>query len=194
MVICAYSGGKRPKVPFPYFAEVMTGFEYSAAILMLTYGMVQQGVECIADIRRRYDGERRNTWDEAECGHHYARAMAAWSSIVMLSGVRYDGPGKRLSVAPRYRSSRLVSFFSTASAWGRLAHSMQGGVVKLTVTLRFGKLALQAVELRSAGRTAEAMRNGRKVPCSVELRGGVAVVSLKETVELSERDEITVMV
>ena len=184
MVICAYSGGKRPKIPFPYFAEVMTGFEYSAAVLMLTYGMVQQGVECIADIRRRYDGERRNTWDEAECGHHYARAMAAWSSIVMLSGVRYDGAGKRLSVAPRYRGNRLVSFFSTASAWGRLTHSTQGGVVKLTVAPRFGKLALQAVKLRSSGRTATATRNGRTVPSSVESRDGVAVVSLKEPVEL----------
>jgi hypothetical protein len=91
LVICDYGRGKRPRVPFPYFAEVMTGFEYSAAVLMLWHGMVDQGIECIANIRRRYDGERRNPWDEAECGHHYARAMAAWSAVLALSGFRYHG-------------------------------------------------------------------------------------------------------
>ncbi len=60
LVICDYGPGKRPKVPFPYYAEVMTGFEYSAAVLMLDAGMVKEGLECIANIRRRYDGERRN--------------------------------------------------------------------------------------------------------------------------------------
>ena len=44
LVICDY-GGKRPHIPFPYFAEVMTGFEYSAAVLMLYAGMIAQGIE-----------------------------------------------------------------------------------------------------------------------------------------------------
>ena len=57
----------------------MTGLEYLAAAHMMFAGMAREGVECIANIRARYDGEKRNPWDEAECGHHYARAMAAWS-------------------------------------------------------------------------------------------------------------------
>jgi hypothetical protein len=44
---------------------------------MLPAGLAAEGVEGISSTRRRYDGERRNPWDEAECGHHYARAMAA---------------------------------------------------------------------------------------------------------------------
>jgi len=94
-----------PKIPFPYFAEVMTGFEYSAAMLMLYYGMVDEGIECIANIRRRYDGERRNPWDEAECGHHYARAMAAWTAIPALSGFRYRGPDATLEIAKGQRGA-----------------------------------------------------------------------------------------
>ena len=35
--------------------------------------------EVVRDIRERYDGEKRSPFDEAECGHHYARALAAWS-------------------------------------------------------------------------------------------------------------------
>ena len=79
----------------------MTGFEYSAATLMLYYGMEKEGVECIANIRRRYDGERRNPWDEAECGHHYARAMAAWTGVLALSGFRYHAAEKSVSALPR---------------------------------------------------------------------------------------------
>ncbi|MEA2260599.1 MAG: non-lysosomal glucosylceramidase, partial [Acidobacteriaceae bacterium] len=73
MVICDYATAPRPRIPFPYFAEVMTGFEHSTAALMLYSGMIDQGVESIGNIRSRYDGEKRNPWDEAECGHHYAR-------------------------------------------------------------------------------------------------------------------------
>ena len=29
MVICDYAEGKRPQIPFPYYAEVMTGFEHA---------------------------------------------------------------------------------------------------------------------------------------------------------------------
>ncbi len=123
MVICDYTASGRPKVPFPYFNEVMTGFEYSAAVLMLAHGMVDQGVECIGNIRRRYDGERRNPWDEAECGHHYARAMAAWSGVVLLAGFGYDGPRRRLKLQPRWKPEGLKSFWSTATGWGVFAHS-----------------------------------------------------------------------
>jgi hypothetical protein len=32
-------------------------------------------------VRDRYDGRKRNPFDEAECGHHYARALAAWTVL-----------------------------------------------------------------------------------------------------------------
>ncbi len=48
----------RPKNPFPYFSEVMTGFEYTAAVGMLYEGQTEQGLRCIKNIRDRYDGAR----------------------------------------------------------------------------------------------------------------------------------------
>lgn len=193
MVICAYGGGKRPKVPFPYFAEVMTGFEYTAAILMLNHGMVEQGVECIAGIRRRYDGERRNTWDEAECGHHYARAMAAWSGVAMLGGFRYSGPRKRLTVSPAM-AGRVVSFFSTARAWGRFVREQVNGKVRLVVSPRFGGLPVQTVVVRSGGGSAEVSVGGKKLQSRVERKEQFAVVSLEKPVELSEKNELILAV
>ncbi len=96
----------------------MTGFEYAAASQMLWAGMVDEGVEAVENIRRRYDGERRNPWDEAECGHHYARAMAAWTPLIALSGFDYFAPAARLSVQPLRPGARFKCFWSAASGWG----------------------------------------------------------------------------
>ncbi len=117
VLICDYAKAERPAIPFPYYAEVMTGFEYQAATLMIYRGMVAQGIECIENIRRRYDGKFRNPWDEAECGHHYARAMAAWTGVLALSGFHYDAPRRALRVTPRL-DQPFQCIWSTASAWG----------------------------------------------------------------------------
>jgi non-lysosomal glucosylceramidase len=147
LVICDYGKGKRPEIPFPYFAEVMTGFEYSAAILMLYTGMVTEGVECIENIRRRYDGERRNPWDEAECGHHYARAMAAWSAIPALSGFRYDGEDRSVVLAPRIHANDFSGFWSMASSWGSFSLSAHPRQIQASLSVSQGTLALHSVSL-----------------------------------------------
>ena len=57
VVMCDYGKAERPQIPFPYFAEARTGFEYTAAALMMRWGMVEQGVEivarCAGALRRR---------------------------------------------------------------------------------------------------------------------------------------------
>ena len=103
-VIFDYGTASHPRIPFPYFAEVMAGFEHSTAALMIYSGTVDEGVECIGNIRARYDGEKRNPWHEAECGHHYARAMAAWTAVVALSGFAYDGLTAHVTAVPRLPS------------------------------------------------------------------------------------------
>ena len=57
---------ERPDNPFPYFTEVMTGFEYTAAIGMLYEGQRKNGLQTMRDIRNRYDGAKRSPFDEAE--------------------------------------------------------------------------------------------------------------------------------
>jgi len=116
LVVCDYAKTVRPRIPFPYFAEVFTGLEYATASHMLFAGLRDEGVECIEAVRRRYDGERRNPWDEAECGHHYARAMAAWSGVVALSGFRYNAG--RLSIEPPGKLAEFRSFWATGTGWG----------------------------------------------------------------------------
>ena len=72
----------RLKTPFPYFGEVMTGFEYVAAAEMIFQGMDADAVKVVKAVRDRHDGLRRNPFDEPECGHNYARSMASWNCLL----------------------------------------------------------------------------------------------------------------
>jgi uncharacterized protein (DUF608 family) len=115
-LMATYPRGGRPRRPFPYFCEVMTGFEYTAAVGMLQVGMEEEGLTLIRAIRDRYDGQKRSPFDEAECGHHYARAMASWSAVLTLTGFEYDA----LTGTMVFRRADAGSnwFWSTGNAWG----------------------------------------------------------------------------
>lgn len=118
MLMASYPHGNRPKRPFPYFNEVMTGFEYTAAVGMLYEGQTDAGLTVIAAIRERYDGERRSPFNEAECGHHYARAMASWAAVLALTGFQYSAVTGAMAFAERVRGKR--TFWSSGDAWGVL--------------------------------------------------------------------------
>ena len=113
LIMASWPNG-RPKVPFPYFAESMTGFEYVAATGMIYEGQITDGLTCIKSIRDRFDGYKRNPYDEPECGHHYARAMSSWASVLALSGFHYSGVEKSMS----FTSAPGTYFWSNGSAWG----------------------------------------------------------------------------
>ncbi len=140
-LMCSYPRGNRPARPFPYFTEVMTGFEYTLAVHMLYVGLVDDGLELIQAIRDRYDGSRRSPFNEAECGHHYARAMASWAAVLALTGFQYDaGSG---AMALRLDAGAAPTFWSTGNAWGTA--SLDHGEVTLTV--RGGELRLGSVAI-----------------------------------------------
>jgi non-lysosomal glucosylceramidase len=188
LVICDYGRGERPKIPFPYYAEVMTGFEYSTAALMLFTGMLDHGIECITDIRRRYDGIRRNPWDEAECGHHYARAMASWSGILALSGFRYEGAIRRVTAMPRVQHPAFRSFWSTGTGWGIFSLVEKQGRTALSVNVIEGSLLTQQVAINgnpANGRKAErslVKLNEQNVMHSVQWEGKRAIFKLADEV------------
>lgn len=124
----------RLKVPFPYFAESMSGFEYTAAVGMIYEGQIENGLKCIKSIRDRFDGLKRNPFDEPECGHHYARAMASWSAVLALSGFQYSGVEHSIS----FTAVPGTYFWSNGYAWGNCKIEKN----KATLSVMKGKISL----------------------------------------------------
>ncbi|MCC7153449.1 MAG: hypothetical protein IT161_02675 [Bryobacterales bacterium] len=171
VLICDYGKVPRPETPFPYFAEAWTGIEYLYATQLIYAGMTREGIQCFENVRRRYDGERRNPWDEPECGHHYARAMSAWSGILALSGFEYRGAQKAVTAAPRIRPSSFTSFWSTATGWGTFSTSQRNGRLRFSLAVLAGKLPCASVQL--AGRagapaSASAKVGSRTISCRLD--------------------------
>lgn len=133
----------RLQVPFPYFAESMTGFEYAAAVGMLYEGQTEAGLKCIKSIRDRFDGEKRNPFDEPECGHHYARAMASWSATLALSGFNYNAPSKTVT----FTSAPGTYFWSNGYAWGTCTVAGKQADFKVL----YGSITVSQLVLTGAG-------------------------------------------
>jgi uncharacterized protein (DUF608 family) len=128
LMICDYGKAPRPHVPFPYYTESWTGLEYLAAAHMIFAGMPREGFEAVRNVRARYDGERRNPWNEPECGHHYARAMSSWSTLLASSGFRYHGGEQSVAIqAP----AGFRCFWSTATGWGTFRVTAAGAVLRV---------------------------------------------------------------
>jgi non-lysosomal glucosylceramidase len=191
MVVCDYGKAQRPRIPFPYYAEVFTGLEYTTASQMLHAGMIREGIECIGSIRARYDGEKRNPWDEAECGHHYARAMAAWSAFVALSGFRYNGATAAVTAAPQISGHRFECFWSTATGWGEFAVGRGDGGYRLILQVHAGRLLCRTCEVAFInGTKSSAQVNRKAVSHTLEDRGSHVVARFAELLTLKENDEL----
>lgn len=141
VVMATYPLGERPKEPFPYYNEVMTGFEHQLAAHLMYEGMIDEGVELVGHIRHRYDGKKRSPYNEAECGHHYARAMAAWAEILALSRFRYDRTTETLTISEQ--SSPMV--FCHGEGWGTWYTEQRDGKTCAIIEPREGKLPVKRV-------------------------------------------------
>jgi uncharacterized protein (DUF608 family) len=138
---------ERPENPFPYFTEVMTGFEYTAAIGMLYEGQEKNGLQCMQNTRDRYDGRKRSPFDEAECGHHYARAMITWAAGLALSGFRFSGVERMM----RFSRRPGTWFWSNGYAWGTCTLKPRRSGMGVTLSVLHGSLVLSRFEIADVG-------------------------------------------
>lgn len=146
LIICTWPDQEtKPTIPLTYNTETMTGFEYQAACHMIQEGLVEEGLKVVAAIRKRYDGERRNPWNEIECGSNYARSMASYSLLLAFSGYQYDGVKKHIQFAPIKQDSEQAfsCFFSCGSGWGQMREEQDRFILEVT----YGELELASCQI-----------------------------------------------
>jgi hypothetical protein len=163
VLLCTWPHGGRPDVPTRYADEVWTGSEYQLAAHCLYEGLNEEAHAVLAAVWGRYDGRRRNPFNEIECGDHYVRAMAGWSVLDALTGFAQDAPAAAFRLAwPE--SERPLPFLASAG-WGLC--DRRGNAVTIDVT--GGRVEIRSI--RIAGRPADYRAFVDNVPVALTVSG-----------------------
>ena len=172
-VICDYSDEiDKPKIPLPYSEETMTGFDYSFAGLLCSQGRIDDGLKVVKAVRDRFDGEKRNPWNEFECGSNYARSMASYALIPILSGFEFDMPHHHIGFNP-YKANDFKCIWSLADAWGDF--EVNNNTVKINVCE--GEINLKSLSLKFCSKVSYVKIDGKDV--DFEFKNGI--IYFKET-------------
>ena len=146
LLICTWPDGRdKPFIPLPYAEETQNGYEYAAAIHMIQVGLEEEGLRCIRAIRERYNGEKRNPWNEFECGSNYARSMASYSLLLVYSGFKYNMHERCIGFAPISKRDNFRCFWSLDSGWGQVIYREDG----VTIQILYGSLPIKVLELEN---------------------------------------------
>ncbi len=148
----------RPPKHILYADEVMSGFEYSAAAMMVYAGLLKEGLAVVRAAYDRYDGRLRtgltpgdtaswgrsgNPFCDDECGKFYARPMSIWSMLLACQGFLYDGPAGVIGFRPIWRPEDHCSFFTAAEGWGLFTQTRAAGKQIERIELHGGRLRLK---------------------------------------------------
>ncbi len=190
--------GEVPNNTIHYYCETMTGFEYAAAATMIQHGMVDQGLEIVKEISKRYNGRFRgpdevtaasnatvfgsgSPFGEDECGDFYARPMSSWSLLLAMQGFIYDGPGQTIGFKPEITPEDHASFFTTSTAWGLFSQTQNQTVQTAELAVKFGSAQIKNIVLATPG-----TKTGSSI--KVKLDG------VEQVIEKSEQDGNTLTI
>ncbi len=147
-VICTFpEGAEKPAIPIPYCQETMHGFEYAAAGLLYKHGLKKQALEMVRAVRAKYDGKKRNPYNEIECGNNYARSMAAYAFIPLISGFSFDMTQGMIGFDPIDELPEFRCIWSVDSAWGTVRITKK----ELELKILGGELRLKKLRTKLAG-------------------------------------------
>lgn len=139
LLLCTWPKGGKLSLPFVYSDEVWTGIEYQVAAHLIFEGEVEKGLDIVRTCRERYDGSVRNPYNEYECGGWYARALASYSLLQALTGVRYDAVNRTLYIDSKIGND-FKTFLSTDKGFGTV--ELKAGIP--TVTMYYGDLKIDS--------------------------------------------------
>ena len=139
LLICTWPHGGRPAVPIRYADEVWTGVEYQVAAHCLFEDLWADGFELLTAVRSRYDGRRRNPYNEIECGDHYSRAMSGWSVLEAVTQASHDALAEHLRLGQRVDRYPLLA----GTGWGEI-HASQAGI---ELHCRRGEIAIRSLSI-----------------------------------------------
>ena len=174
LLVCTWPHGGRPTTPIRYADEVWTGSEYQVAAHCLREGLHREGCAVLDAVWARYDGRRRNPFNEIECGDHYARSLAGWSALQALAGFSHDSTAGAYS----FRRPDTAVPFLAGSGWG--LWSQQGD--ELVMACTGGRLDLRRLTITGGTAEYDVCVDGTAVPArcagtGIEFPDGIRLIA-----------------
>jgi hypothetical protein len=131
---------------------VWTGIEYEVAALCLYEGLHEEAEEILRAVAGRYDGTRRNPWNEIECGDHYARAMSSYGVLLAALGFYFDGTKAALTFGPCLKAEGCRAFYAAGTGWGGYAQRLKGERLEAEIVVDGGRVEIKTLRLKYAGK------------------------------------------
>jgi len=172
----------KPFIPIRYSNETMTGFEYAFAGLLISRGFLEEGLQVVRAVRNRYDGKKRNPWNEVECGSNYARSMASFALLPILSGFEFDMTKGYLAFAPKVNRENFRCFWSIDSGYGEYTQNSK----EIRFTLMEGFVRLSRFGIKGIPSVAGVTIDG--TPCKYTYCDGILTFDetiIKEAIVIS---------
>jgi non-lysosomal glucosylceramidase len=164
---CTWPYGEEPDVPILYNNEVWTGIEYEIASLCIYTGRFPDALKVINAVRKRYDGTRRNPWNEVECGDHYVRAMSSWTLLQALMGLTYSMELKQLTFEPRFKGNEIKTLFITGNCWGQIIRRVLKDACSFSLSVSYGEVEIKCIQLEQKIKWSPKR-------CSISLKEGIS--------------------
>lgn len=185
LVLCTWPRGSRPDLPFVYSDEVWTGIEYQVAAHLIYEGLADEALPIVDGVRARYTGERRNPWNELECGSHYVRALSSWSLLLAYSGFECDMTVGHIGFNPVIHRDSFRCFWSTGTGWGEYEQTDDEAILRVL----YGHLPLQSWRIGSAAITASL--NDSRLAADIESKDDGARIRFTAPLDLQPGDVLT---
>ena len=194
LVICSWPKGGRPAQALYYADTIEVGYEDQVAANLIYHGYVLEGLAVMKAIRDRYDGRKRDPYNQLECGGYYARSMANYSLLLALSGCRMDASAGRLEFAPKVTPENFTCFFAAGEGWGSFSQRREGAVFTASLDVMWGQLRLRTLSLPLPNGAVKVSLAGRPVDCTATRDGEQVVVALANETVVSSGQTMTVVV
>ncbi len=191
LIMCSWPrGGLNPawheSWQFMYFNECMSGFEWQAAAHMISEGLLTEGLALSRAIHDRYDGRKRNPYNEIECSDHYARAMASYGAFVAASGFEHHGPKGYIGFFPKLGAGDFKAAFTAAGGWGSAQLKAGQSRAELRLTVKWGQVGIETIGLPRAGKRATVTHDGKTLKCTARTEGDRLLVRLGNRVTVAK--------
>ena len=172
-----------------YLNECQSGYEYACSAAMMWEGLVDKALAHIRTVHERYDGSKRNPWNEVEAGSHYSRAMASYGLLTAACGFEYHGPRGYVAFVPRLSPEDFRAPFTTAEGWGTFTQKRQGSRQHESLAVSYGRLRLRSLAFALAENAPAPQVTvqvaGRTVPALSSVQGRRLLVTLASDAYIS---------